>query len=139
MKRKVTDEQVKAIMELTEQGLDSGEIGRMFGMTPSNVCYWIRKERKKNEPPVEKPILKCPDCKYYGRHTKTCDYIIITGNQRDCPKEDCNRYKKGAYAGDYKVGKICALQIHEKRDFKKFIYSQGIADWDSGYDFEVEE
>ena len=41
-------------------------------------------------------MKKCHSCFYYGRGSRTCDYILITGTRRGCPIDDkCSRYLKG--------------------------------------------
>lgn len=32
------------------------------------------------------------DCLYYAPTTETCDYLLITGNRRQCDSENCARY-----------------------------------------------
>ena len=39
-------------------------------------------------------MCKRTSCAYFGTNTKTCDYILITGQRRGCPGGHlCNRYK----------------------------------------------
>lgn len=34
---------------------------------------------------------KCRGCLYFGHRTKTCDYMLLTGQRRGCPTEACTR------------------------------------------------
>lgn len=33
-------------------------------------------------------------CPYYCVHTESCDYLLITGNRRPVPAEECKGYRK---------------------------------------------
>lgn len=35
---------------------------------------------------------KCGSCYYYSRSSRSCDYLLITGETRDCPANACDVY-----------------------------------------------
>lgn len=52
------------------------------------VADWGRREilRVGLEPHADKLVDGfCHKCRFYGKHTKTCDYIIVTDRRRPCP------------------------------------------------------
>lgn len=34
---------------------------------------------------------KCRGCFYFGYRTRTCDYILLTGQRRGCPVDACDK------------------------------------------------
>lgn len=62
-----------------------------------------RKRAKKSNPKRPKQAVyntpfgsRCThdDCAYKGKSVKTCDFMLLTGERRGCPADDCTRYKK---------------------------------------------
>lgn len=39
------------------------------------------------------------DCVYYSAYTKTCDYALIMGRTRGCPRDSCVRYRPAGEGG----------------------------------------
>lgn len=67
-------------------------------------------------------------CLYYGCRTETCDYLLITGERRGCPVEDCARYVPNASVRrlvDYYSGKG-KLSEQDRRLLD--LYEQGLSD-----------
>lgn len=128
MQRILTDEQLETIRSMLALGKKNCEIAKALNLPSPTVSYWIRKERNKDN---SKSKIRCSGCIYFGRHTKTCDYILITGKTRECEIEDCNKFKKGGYAGnDHKIGTMCISQKYPQEDFSKYIYSQALYNWE---------
>ena len=96
--RKATTAQKK---ELVEQGLASGkslkQIAAETGIHLSSVYNYAKQIPIK---PAKKSINEnrelCKKCKFRNKNGSGCNYIVMTGKERGCDVENCDKYEGSA-------------------------------------------
>ena len=79
---------------------------------------------------------KCEKCTYWCVHTGTCDYILIAGERRGCPIDDCTRFEKNktdkrkrfAPIQIKKARKPPKPYVHPDEEAMMRLYKQGMSD-----------
>ena len=121
MKQVLTDEQIEKIKELADQGLRQRDIAKQLGLSQSMVRYWYTKvDYAKKE---ERGLKMCGTCKY--RSQICCEYLLVTGRQRNCSPYNCDKYVKGKFKGNQTIsGYGFALSSRSRKTFDRMAYSQ---------------
>lgn len=95
------------VKDLIQQGLSKREVMEITGCKPTSydtTKHQLKKQgllpQQQEQPTDPTKIYKCSKvhdkCLYGSGHgpSATCDYMLITGERRGCPIEECNKFKR---------------------------------------------